>query len=254
MKDVVIVPYRKKRCIGARGLAKLTEVRCHGARVILSQLPADIYVNWGSTGYELRQVSNSKRVINPPEAVYRASNKVVALETMENAGVRVPWFTDYIPEAVRAYEGGKKLIGRTVIRGSGGMGVSLISNTEDIEGCVFFTEYIPKCSEFRIHVFEGTVIDITQKRRPKRNRDGSNPITWGHKDGFCFYHRLEGYKENYSEEAIKAVGSLGLDFGAVDVVVYEGIPYVLEVNTAPGLSRTQTLEAYFRVIRGLQNG
>jgi glutathione synthase/RimK-type ligase-like ATP-grasp enzyme len=42
------------------------------------------------------------------------------------------------------------------------------------------------------------------------------------------------------EQAIKAVQALGLDFGSVDVIWNErhSLPYVLEVNTAPGLVGT----------------
>jgi glutathione synthase/RimK-type ligase-like ATP-grasp enzyme len=47
-----------------------------------------------------------------------------------------------------------------------------------------------------------------------------------------------------TDAAVKAVEALGLDFGAVDLVVdHQGLEYVLEVNTAPACS-PKTLQAY----------
>jgi len=37
-------------------------------------------------------------------------------------------------------------------------------------------------------------------------------------------------------EAIKAVKAVGLDMGGVDVMLKDGVAYVLEVNTAPTLN------------------
>ncbi|MNY63636.1 hypothetical protein D3C86_2006230 [compost metagenome] len=49
-----------------------------------------------------------------------------------------------------------------------------------------------------------------------------------------------------------AVNAIGLTFGAVDVIwnEYRHQAYVLEVNTAPGLTGT-TLEKYAEAFRGL---
>src|SRR5690606_38651979 len=48
------------------------------------------------------------------------------------------------------------------------------------------------------------------------------------------------------EEAAKAVQVLGLDFGAVDVIIGrdDGLPYVLELNTAPGLEAVEVVNFY----------
>ena len=56
--------------------------------------------------------------------------------------------------------------------------------------------------------------------------------------------------EDCEKQAVAAVVALGLDFGAVDVVynVKEQKAYVLEVNSAPGLSGT-TLDKYVEVFK-----
>ena len=54
---------------------------------------------------------------------------------------------------------------------------------------------------------------------------------------------------SFSEACIKSVKALGLDFGAVDFINVRGIPYILEVNTAPGLEVENRLDAYVRAIK-----
>lgn len=46
--------------------------------------------------------------------------------------------------------------------------------------------------------------------------------------------------DNVIELGISAVQALGLRLGAVDIIVKDDTPYVLEVNSAPGLAGTTT--------------
>lgn len=55
--------------------------------------------------------------------------------------------------------------------------------------------------------------------------------------------------DSAKELAIGVVGAVGLDFGAVDIVLHNNVPKVLEINSAPGMEGT-TLERYFDAIRG----
>lgn len=76
------------------------------------------------------------------------------------------------------------------------------------------------------------------------------------RDNYLPYMRNDDHNHTYrnprkvltpeqSETAIKAVQSLGLDFGAVDMVIGDdGNAYVLEVNTGPSLQVETGLEAY----------
>jgi hypothetical protein len=51
--------------------------------------------------------------------------------------------------------------------------------------------------------------------------------------------KLENVDKGLASESIKAVEALGLQFGAVDCVLdVDGSPWVIEVNTGPGLEGT----------------
>jgi D-alanine-D-alanine ligase-like ATP-grasp enzyme len=55
-----------------------------------------------------------------------------------------------------------------------------------------------------------------------------------------------------TEHSISAVNTLGLDFGAVDLIVAkDGRVYVLEVNTAPGIEGI-TLEKYVKAFQNYE--
>ncbi|MNN94301.1 hypothetical protein D3C81_2129010 [compost metagenome] len=67
-------------------------------------------------------------------------------------------------------------------------------------------------------------------------------------NGFIFARgedALGNVPKDVLDQAVKAVASLGLDFGAADVIYNDRQKkaYVLEVNTAPGLSGS-TLDGY----------
>ena len=53
--------------------------------------------------------------------------------------------------------------------------------------------------------------------------------------GWIFCKNNIKHIDSVKKLAIKAVETLGLDFGAVDVLFYNEKPYILEVNTAPGI-------------------
>src|SRR5690606_23689172 len=116
----------------------------------------------------------------------------------------------------------------------------------------FWVKYKKKKDEFRVHVAFGRVIDVQRKALRQTDHEG-NPIDTTKIDfrirnlahGFIFKRHDISVPSCVTEEAVKAVEALGLDFGAADVIynAAEGKAYVLEVNTAPGLEGT-TVESY----------
>ena len=101
---------------------------------------------------------------------------------------------------------------------------------EDLYGKLY-VKYIKKKAEYRIHVFNGKIIDIQQKRK-----------------------RHEAIEINFQIRSHNNGWVLGLDFGAVDIIWNEKQQqgYVLEVNTAPGLEG-ETIINYANAIEELIN-
>jgi len=87
-------------------------------------------------------------------------------------------------------------------------------------------------------------------------------VVRSHDNGWIFAHNnlhLPAEADaTMREAAIGAVRSLGLDFGAVDILArFKGNRLeacaVCEVNTAPGVENTKTLDAYVKAITEVYN-
>lgn len=87
---------------------------------------------------------------------------------------------------------------------------------------------------------------------------GADNIVRSNTRGWKFSNvKLENIPKALVDEALKSVKALGLDFGAVDCVMdAEKNPWIIEVNTGPGLegtSFTKYVEAFNRAINSILN-
>ncbi len=203
-------------------------------------------INWGSS--KLPDQVAACQVLNKPEAIRNASNKLKSFELFQEAGVSIPPFFTTKEQASEYLREGREcsIVCRTVLSGHSGVGIVIASSEADLVYAPLYTAYVKKQEEYRYHVFMGKVVDIQRKAR--KMDVPAEEVNWQVRNldgGFIFAR--EGVVENAvaSENAIMAVEALGLDFGAVDLIwnKKEDKYYVLEVNTAPGLSGA-TLEGY----------
>lgn len=208
-----------------------------------------LIINWGCSKLPVELLKC--RVLNSPESVSKASCKLASFKAMAEAGVAVPSFTEDHLKAQEWMHDGKVVVARTILRGHSGAGIVVLDPKEvDIPVIApLYVEYIPKKEEYRIHVFNGEVVDIQRKARKKDVPD--DQVNWKVRNlanGFIFARgedALGKVPQDVLDQAVKAVASLGLDFGAADVIYNDKQKkaYVLEVNTAPGLSGS-TLDGY----------
>lgn len=203
-----------------------------------------LIINWGCSTYPNRRLNNSI-FFNKPENVAKASNKLCTLLSLKSSGI-VPPFTESASEArIMAQRG--IVVARTLLRANSGRGIHLIQRgSEEIPKAPLYVQYIKKKKEFRVHVFKGEAVFVQEKKR--RNDVANEEVNWqirNHSNGFIFAHNDVFIGEEGINNAIIACNTLGLDFGAVDVIwnERENKYYVLEVNTAPGITG-ETLKIY----------
>lgn len=223
-----------------------------------------LVINWGSSVH--RGFMDRSKVINTSEATAKASNKLLTLINLSESGsVNTPKFFVSEEEVVDylSQDGDNTVLARTILQGHSGGGIVILKEGDDVPYAQLYTALLHKTSEFRVHVGpsgsgELSVFDFTKKRR----RTGSTPegvekVIKSHDNGWIFVRNNANGEEvhipqDVKQQAINAVKSLGLDFGAVDVVLSSGKAYVLEVNTAPGLEGT-TLERYTDMLEKIYN-
>lgn len=221
-------------------------------KITISARPKNATViNWGCTSFKIPNV----KVLNPPEAVLRASNKLEFFKLVDDLGI-VPRFYTSLEEASTAMNReGVMIVCRTILNGSSGNGIILAKEKSELVKCKLYVEYVKKKTEWRIHVFNDTVIDVQRKARNKNIPD--EQVNWyirNHDNGFIYTRGdIETYstklRENLLDKATIAIKATGLNFGAVDLIATKDEEvYVLEINSAPGLEGT-TLKNYIEAFK-----
>jgi glutathione synthase/RimK-type ligase-like ATP-grasp enzyme len=214
-------------------------------------------INWGASSIDNNQVMQSA-LINHPQAVDTASNKLKFFISLGHADWLVPWTTER-SEVETWLNESFTVVARTVLNGHSGQGIHLIEPGNEITNAQLYTKYIKKQHEFRVHTLglsqggEPTTIDIQWKR--KRNGEEADFKVRSVHTGWVYTRgELDKFQPEFKEElekvAAMAVSSVGLHFGAVDVIYNkkQNKFYVLEINTAPGIEGT-TLQAYVKAFK-----
>lgn len=253
MKRVFVYPW-KMASTSARDLAKAIGVKRVFPDGKYKPRKGDILINWGMT-----QIPNwwdafqeaSGTIINAPAHIAGATNKKVAFEQMKGK-VNIPDFTSKKSDVLSWIQGGDIAVARKILSGHSAAGIRLLggeenyANVDDIPLAPLYTKYRKKKEEYRVHILNGVVIDVSQKKL--KNGLDKNTVNYkvrNHAAGWVFARSGIAPPKGVLEEAKKAMKALDLDMGAVDIgwnkKHQEATVY--EVNTAPGLVGT-TLYLY----------
>jgi len=209
----------------------------------------DFIINWGKgtvptwwpPQLEGQMVS---AFLNHPRNVAVAANKLATFQRLRQWGVSIPEFTTDPNVAYIQYP---RAYARYSLTGHSGAGIQVLvaSQHHGQRPAPLYVKAIENDGEYRVHVVNGRVIDYIKKRR----RNGERPTNEENDirnlaNGWVYTRENLRRLERIEQLAIDAVTALGLDFGAVDIIKDpEGNVFVLEVNTACGMSET-TLRLY----------
>ena len=270
-----IEPY-KLHSRGAKALSLSTGILRATHRQVERHGSFTTILNWGSSERRF-----DCEYINNPEAVTIASDKLQSARQFERHGVPAAPFTTSRTTAEGWRTSNTPFLARCLTRGSGGRGITYYGDVgtgecdgstpdpselgcnDDRDGTTeraeragrvirapLYVQYIKKAVEYRVHVFDGRVIDVQEKRKRREvENDEVDYRVRNSENGWVYCRDNVHSPSAVREAAIMAVDALCLDFGAADVGWNEHsqTACVYEVNTAPGLEGT-TLDYYYRAL------
>jgi glutathione synthase/RimK-type ligase-like ATP-grasp enzyme len=223
-----------------------------------SRRKAGLIINWG-IGH-VPWLYSTSQAINHPNYVKVAANKLSTFDVLNDASIDIPSYTTAKEVALEWIRGGFKVMCRTLLSASAGRGIVVAKEEEAIIDAPLYVKYVEKRYEFRVHVVFNNVVKIQQKRRLSSESLAERGIVERNKyirnldNGYIFSTNIDeglgGFIEEMGDISIRAIGELNLNFGAVDIIIgrIDDNPYILEVNTAPGLEGS-TLQAYVDAFR-----
>lgn len=248
-RRIVILPYKMGSQSAKALQASLNDRGYRTLRVYPDRRyrprPSDFIINWGYSGQV--KWGNSNITINKTPNVSLAINKYETFKILKDSGVRTPEFTTQKEEA-----NWDIIYTRHDLCSSKGKGIAIFHRGDILPNAPLYVQGIETKGEYRVHVMNGEVIDYAKKRQKRDTEYTEAQLrVRNHDNGWVFARQDLRQLEDVKELAIKAIQALGLDFGSVDIVKdMNNVPYVLEVNTASGITGT-TLENYTNKILSL---
>ena len=216
-----------------------------------------VLIRWGSR----RIMPPAERVLNRSEAIAISSDKLATFARLKAADVpTVPVYTSW--DQALANSEGTVILGRRR-RGMQGSGIVVFDPhrlhggryySQPLRQHEFYSVYQEPTREVRVHVVGDQVIRIQGKYNDFPEDNALIPFVRNHTTGYRFRAPRLELNSSRRETAVRAVQACGLNFGAVDMLLFgaDRQEMVLEVNSAPACSPL-TLGEYARAIRHLIN-
>ena len=198
-------------------------------------------IRWGTSA---RVRFRAPITVNLRGSLLQYNNRGEQLGILRDEGIRIPDFIEgegrRIPKRWAHFYARNNIAGR---QPTGGRGLSQLAHT----GWHLLSEHdlsvkaIYKLRQFRVHVVGAN----TRIRELMSIGDLPSALgIWNLDSGFTYRVPVNAIPVGVRTQAIAAVSALRLDFGAVDIVYGHNTElrqgpiraYVIEVNTAPGLS------------------
>lgn len=204
-------------------------------------------------GFKVYRVAPTDVRNRVPFVIREGTDKLTQMRRFQDAQVAIPDFSVAVEEATNWIAQGGSVVCRTLLRGSEGRGIVVAERADQIVQAPLYTKYFKKKREYRVHVFNGEVIDVQEKRR-RNGVDGGDTRIRNLANGYVFCRNGVVEPTGLRDLAIRATEALGYNIGAVDIAFNEhhNQLVVFEVNANPGLEGT-TLENYSNAIVGWYN-
>lgn len=233
----------------ARALG-VKRIKHNGSRYTPSE--RDVIINWGSS--RVPAALMRARVLNKPEMVASCTNKLSFFDKVKE-GIPLYWTSKAPAQAWLNEKRTRRVVVRNILNGHSGRGITIVQSGQALPDAPLYVAYIPKQEEYRVHVLLGEVIFVQRKARRLDVPD--DRVNWEVRNldgGFIYQNQGVIPPQCVLDVVLSVHPRTGLDFGAYDVVLTNsGAAYVLEVNSAPGLTGTTLIKYTERFRNALSN-
>lgn len=219
------------------------KMKSRAARDLASTLSDKLgYKVWRVTPQKIRRRIGFRLIPGTDKLTQLTKFKENGIDTVDFTTDRAAaalWLRDSIP-----------VVCRTLLRSSEGKGIVVAEKDEELVRAPLYTKYFKKKKEFRVHVFNGQVLDVQEKRKRSGVADENrNTRIRNLANGYVFCREGIVEPEGLRDLAIRATASLAYSIGAVDIAYNEHHRKlaVLEVNANPGMQGS-TLDSYANAI------
>ncbi len=201
--------------------------------------PKGTLICWGRVHKPFGAIPFSTKILNGWYGNRIKVNKLKAFLAMRDAGVPTVPYTPHPQQAQQWLNEGFTVICRLKVGSQDSAGIQVVAPkktffgrtiTTALPSCPLYTRYIPQAREFRVHCTPLYFIDGLEKKKLPTG----DPYIF-HQDHGLFCRDGVVIPQTAINAAKAAVKACGLHFGAVDLLWSDNAPYILEVNTAPGL-------------------
>lgn len=197
----------------------------------------DAVLRWGCT----ENFRHAPICINTPEMIHNVNNKPECRKTLIENEIRCP--QTYFSKEEILYAGLNiedhmfPVIGRPSRHAQGRNIVVSNSPTELARDTTsaYWSEIIDKDREYRVYTFFGRILMVAEKVPTEVGRER---LAWNHFGGGAVFNnvRWNDWPIESCKEALKASNVMNIDFAGVDVMEKDGVPYILELNSAHSLT------------------
>lgn len=185
-----------------------------------------------------------------PFVLRKGTDKLTQFQLFKEHNVNSP---DYTTDSAVAGDwirsDGATVVCRQLLHGSEGRGIVVATTEAELVPAPLYTKYVKKKKEFRVHVLNGEVIDVQEKRKRSEHDGERDTRIRNTANGYIFCRGDLVEPNGIRDLALNACAALDYSLGAVDIAYNEHSNrcFVLEVNSTPGMEGT-TLEKYATAI------
>jgi len=211
----------------------------------------DAVLRWGCT----ENFRHAPICINTPEMIHTVNDKPGCRKALIEEGINCPktWFDkDGARQEVGRAGEINKIIGRPAHHAQGRKMV-VSSNLLELERDTtsdYWSKIIEKDHEYRVYTFFGRIIMVAEKVPTEVGRER---LAWNHFGGGAVFNnvRWSDWPIECCKESLKAANVIGIDFAGVDVIEKDGVPYILEINSAHSLTAEYRQKTFAKALSWL---